>query len=73
MAVAASAQPSADAQTPNPSSHRHEPEILYIVPEPFKPLSPLVGVRIRGTLGDIDPHNKVPFKRARSKVKKGPL
>ena len=31
-----------------------------------------MGVRIRGTLGDIDPFNKVPFKRARSRVKKGP-
>ena len=29
-----------------------------------------MGVRIRGTLGDIDPLNKVPFKRARSRVKK---
>ena len=26
----------------------------------------ILGVRIRGTLGDIDPLNKVPFKRARS-------
>ena len=33
----------------------------------------LLGGRIRGTLGDIDPLNKVPFKRATSKVKKGPL
>ena len=24
-----------------------------------------MGLRIRGTLGDIDPLNKVPFKRAR--------
>ena len=24
----------------------------------------LTGVRLRGTLGDIDPHNKVPFKTA---------
>ena len=32
-----------------------------------------VGVRIRGTLGDIDPLNKVPFKRATSRVQKGPL
>ena len=32
-----------------------------------------MGVRIRGTLGDIDPLNKVPFKRAKSRVKKGPL
>ena len=32
-----------------------------------------LGVRIRGTLGDIDPLNKVPFKRAISSVKKGPL
>ena len=30
-----------------------------------------LGVRIRGTLGDIDPLNKVPFKRARSRVQKG--
>ena len=33
----------------------------------------MLGVGIRGTLGDIDPLNKVPFKRARSRVKKGPL
>ena len=26
-----------------------------------------MGVRIRGTLGDIDPLNKVPFKRATSR------
>ena len=32
-----------------------------------------MGVRIRGTLGDIDPLNKVPSKRARSRVQKGPL
>ena len=32
----------------------------------FGPL--LMGVRIRGTLGDIDPLNEVPFKRARSRV-----
>ena len=32
-----------------------------------------LGVRIRGTLGDIDPLNKVPFKRAISRAKKGPL
>ena len=31
------------------------------------------GVRIRGTLDDIDPLNKVPFQRAISRVKKGPL
>ena len=31
-----------------------------------------LGARIR-TLGDIDPLKKVPFKRARSRVKKGPL
>ena len=31
------------------------------------------GVRIRGPLGDIDPLNKVPFKRATSRVQKGPL
>ena len=28
---------------------------------------------MRGTLGDIDPLNKVTFKRAKSKVQKGPL
>ena len=34
----------------------------------------LLGVRIRGTLGDIDPlNNKVPLKRATSRVQKGPL
>ena len=32
-----------------------------------------LGVRVRGTLGDIDPLNKVPFKRATSRVQKGPL
>ena len=32
-----------------------------------------LGVRIRGTLGDLDPLNKVPFKRATSRVQKGPL
>ena len=31
------------------------------------------GLRIRGTLGDIDPLNKAPFKRARRRVQKGPL
>ena len=30
-----------------------------------------VGGRIKGTLGDIDPLNKVPLKRARSRVQKG--
>ena len=30
-----------------------------------------IGVRIRETLGDIDPLTKVPFKRAKSRVKKG--
>ena len=33
----------------------------------------LLGVRIRGTVGDLDPLNKVPFKRATSSVQKGPL
>ena len=32
-----------------------------------------MGVRIRGTLGDIDPLIKVPFKRATSRIQKGPL
>ena len=39
------------------------------LPVPFA----IRGVRIRGTLGDIDPLNEVPFKRARSRVKKIPL
>ena len=34
---------------------------------------PNMGVRIRGTLGDIDRLNKVPFKRATSRVQKGHL
>ena len=29
--------------------------------------------KVRGNLGDIDPLNKVPLKRAISGVKKGPL
>ena len=32
-----------------------------------------IGVRIKGTLGDIDPLKKVPFKRAISRLKNGPL
>ena len=32
-----------------------------------------LGVRIRGALGYIDPLNKVPFKRATSRVQQGPL
>ena len=32
-----------------------------------------LGLRIRGTLGDIDLLNKVPFKRAISRVQKDPL
>ena len=32
-----------------------------------------LAVRIGGTLEDIDPLNKVPLKRAISRVKKGPL
>ena len=33
----------------------------------------VLGVGIRGALGDIDPPNEVLFQRARSKVKKSPL
>ena len=33
----------------------------------------LLGDRIRGTLGDFDPLNKVPFQRARTRVQKCPL
>ena len=32
----------------------------------------IVGVRIRGPLGDIDPLNKLPYKGAISRVEKGP-
>ena len=32
-----------------------------------------LGVRIKETFGDIEPRSKVPFKRARSRVRKGPL
>ena len=32
-----------------------------------------LGAGIKGTLGDIDPLNKVPFKRATSRVWKGPV
>ena len=32
-----------------------------------------MGARIRGNFGDIDPLKKVPVKRAKSRVKKGPL
>ena len=31
----------------------------------------ILGGRIRGTLGDVDPLNKAPFKRAISRVRKG--
>ena len=34
---------------------------------------PYMGVRIRGSLGDIDPLNKVPFTRAMSGIKKRPF
>ena len=30
-----------------------------------------MGIRISGTLGDIDPLNKAPFKRGISRVQKG--
>ena len=33
----------------------------------------VIGARIRGTLGYIDPLNTVPFQRAISRVKKGPF
>ena len=36
-------------------------------------LNAMLGARIRETLGDIDPLNKVPFKRATRRVQKGPL
>ena len=54
--------------------------LAMLQPDPLGALSlslmhmwPFLGVRIRGTLGDIDPLNKVPFKRATSRVQKGPL
>ena len=33
----------------------------------------ILGVGIRGSLGDINPLNKLPFQKANSRVKKGPL
>ena len=36
-------------------------------------LAPVFRSSDSGTLGDIDPLNKVPFKRAIGRVKKGPL
>ena len=32
-----------------------------------------MGVRLRGNLGNVDPLNKVPFQKAISRVKRGPL
>ena len=32
-----------------------------------------MGVRITGTLGDIDPLNKVPFQRAKSRLRRVPF
>ena len=43
------------------------------LPSPSSSLDPILGVRIQGTLGEIDPLNKLLFKRAISRVKKGPL
>ena len=39
----------------------------------LRPKSPLSELGLKGPLGDIDPLTKVPFKRATSRVKKGPL
>ena len=51
----------------------HEPKMslkpLIAQPQILNPIN--VGGRIKGTLGDIDPLNKVPLKRARSRVQKG--
>ena len=38
-----------------------------------KTLNSKAGLGLGGALGDIDPLNKVPFKRATSRVQKGPL
>ena len=45
--------------------------VLDYGPWSFAASSAEVGGRIKGTLGDIDPLNKVPLKRARSRVQKG--
>ena len=58
------APPKGDAEAPPPNSPP---------PARVEGFGLLVGVRIRGTLGEIDPLNKVPFKRARSRVQKCPL
>ena len=53
----------------------HQTQLQFLTEVLATPLSPaiILGDRIRGTLGDIDPLNKVPFKRATSRVQKGPL
>ena len=42
-------------------------------PKTLNPRPSKLGGRIGGTLGDIYPVKKVPFQRAKSRVKKGPL
>ena len=41
--------------------------------EGFRGLRVIVGDRIWGTLGDIDPLNKVPLEESQKRVKKGSL
>ena len=63
----------------NRSGCRKKRALSPLKPEPrtaplqVKALTLNLGVRMRGTLGDIDPLNKLPFKRARSGAQKGPL
>ena len=52
--------------TPSASEHKWQPE-------PQRPKSYTLKLGLGGTLGDIDPLHEVPFKRARGRIKKGPL
>ena len=50
-----------------------QPALWPNVPKTRNPVPPThkLGDRIRGTLGDIDPLNKVPVKESQKRVKKG--
>ena len=51
----------------------YEPVTQPLAPCWVESLVQNMGVRIKGTLGDLDPLNKVPCKRARYRVQKGTL
>ena len=59
------------------SLYRVDPSLIKIFRGKYcfrkvQALAAYLGVKIRGTLDDIDPLNKVPVKRAMTRVKKGP-